>query len=136
MIVTSPTPAFTDRRGSITDLIENEEINAVTIITFERGAVRGNHFHNETTQWNYVISGRLKVLASLPPDSVHETVLETGDLAVVFPLEHHALVALEDTVLAVFTRGPRGGKEYETDTYRLEVPLVARHADEAGVSSE
>ena len=38
-------------------------------------------------------------------------------------LEHHAVHALEDSVFMVFTRGPRGGDDYESDTFRLETPL-------------
>ena len=50
--------------------------------------------------------------------------LGPGNLAVVGEMEQHALRALEDSELLVFTRGPRGGKEYETDTYRLDTPLI------------
>ena len=49
-------PAHTDDRGVITDLLENKNINAVTVISFETDAVRANHYHKETTQWNYIIS--------------------------------------------------------------------------------
>ena len=37
--------------------------------------------------------------------------------------EAHALHALEDSVLLILTRGPRGGEDYESDTYRLDKPL-------------
>ena len=40
------------------------------------------------------------------------------------PMEKHALVGLEDSEMLVFTEGPRGGKEYESDTFRLDNPLV------------
>jgi len=30
---------------------------------------------------------------------------------------------LEDSLFLVFTRGPRGGQDYESDTYRLTKPL-------------
>ena len=43
-------PAFSDDRGHIIDLIDNEEINAVTIVTFTKGAVRANHYHKHTIQ--------------------------------------------------------------------------------------
>ena len=42
-------PAFSDHRGQIIDLLENENINAVTVITFTKGAVRANHYHKQTT---------------------------------------------------------------------------------------
>ncbi|WP_064693423.1 cupin domain-containing protein [Rhizobium aegyptiacum] len=117
-------PAFKDARGEITDLLENETINAITRITFSKGAVRGNHYHKETTQWNYVISGRIKLVSQLPGEPVVEVVMNPGELVVTKPHVRHALVGLDDADLLVFTKGPRGGKEYESDTFRLDVPLA------------
>ena len=36
---------FKDKRGSITDMLEKEHINAVTHIITNKGNVRGNHYH-------------------------------------------------------------------------------------------
>ena len=116
--------SFKDDRGEIIDLIENESINAITVVTFKKNAVRGNHYHKKTTQWNYLMSGKLKVVAQAPGEDVVERIMEPGDLIITGPNDRHALVGLEDSELMVFTKGPRGGKEYETDTFRLEVPLV------------
>lgn len=116
--------SFKDDRGEIIDLIENECINAITIITFKKGAVRGNHFHKKTTQWNYLISGKIMLVSQTPNEDIVETIMECDDLTVTGPNERHALVGLEDSKIMVFTKGPRGGKEYESDTYRLEIPLI------------
>jgi quercetin dioxygenase-like cupin family protein len=116
--------SFKDDRGEITDLLENENINAVTVITFTKGAVRANHYHKLTTQWNYLMSGSIKLLSQTPGESVVETIMSPGDFVVTGPNVAHALEALSDASLMVFTKGPRGGKEYETDTYRLETPLA------------
>lgn len=116
--------SFQDDRGQIIDMIENEEINAVTLITFSKDAVRANHYHNYTTQWNYVISGKIKIATQMPRGEVVENVMEKGDFIATVPTEKHALKALEDSVLLVLTKGPRGGKEYESDTFRLEEPLL------------
>jgi quercetin dioxygenase-like cupin family protein len=115
--------AHRDQRGEITDLLANENVNYVTLITSVKGAVRGHHYHKETTQWVYVLDGRLKVLSQMPDSPTETAILERGDLVVNLPLERHALVALEDSAFLVFTRGPRGGENYETDTYRLAEPL-------------
>lgn len=117
--------AFKDERGEIIDLIENETINAVTIITFRSGAIRGNHYHKETTQWNYVMSGSIKLVSQVPNEPVIETVMMPGDFVVTGPNVRHALVALEESKLMVLTKGPRGGKEYESDTYRLDRPIAS-----------
>lgn len=119
-------PSFSDARGAIFDLLENERINAVTVVTFRKGAVRGNHFHKLTTQWNYLISGCVRIV-SRPAGigATIEAVMHPGDMVVTAPNVHHALVGLEDSEVMVFTKGPRGGKEYESDTYRLDQPLVS-----------
>lgn len=117
--------AFSDDRGKITDLIENEEINSITLITFTKGATRGNHFHKETTQWNYLMVGKIKLVTQMPGEEVVETIMLPGELTVTRPNDGHALYAIENSELMVFTKGPRGGKEYESDTFRLDVPLVS-----------
>jgi len=113
-----------DDRGSIMDLIEGANINAVTFISFTRGAIRGNHYHKQTTQWNYVLRGKIKLVAQVGNETTEEAILEAGGFAVTEPMEKHALVGLEDSEMLVFTQGPRGGKEYESDTFRLEIPLA------------
>jgi hypothetical protein len=50
--------------------------------------------------------------------------MEPGDLIRTDAGEHHAICALEDALFFVFTRGPRGGENYESDTFRLETPLI------------
>lgn len=116
--------SFHDERGEIKDLLENEAINAVTVITFQKGAVRANHYHKDTFQWNYVMSGKVKLVTQMPGEDKIETILGKGDFALTVPNEHHALVGLEDSELLVLTKGPRGGKEYESDTFRIEDPLA------------
>ena len=116
--------AFEDIRGKIIDLLENETINAVTLITFKKGAARGNHYHEKTTQWNYLLSGKIKLLTQIPGKEVLETIMGPGEFTITVPGERHALFAIEDAELMVFTKGPRGGKEYENDTFRLDKPLI------------
>ena len=116
-------PAFEDERGKITDILAKEEIQFVTLITQAKGTTRGNHYHKETIQWNYVLEGKLKLLTQVVGSPVQSTLLEAGDLAVTDHGERHALEALEDSVFLVFTRGIRGGEDYENDTYRLNEPL-------------
>lgn len=118
------TAAASDDRGEIVDLVVNEGITAITMITFTTGAVRANHFHKQTVQWNYVVSGRIKIVTQKPGEALHEEVLKPGELAVTREHESHALEALEPSQLLVFTRGPRSGEDYELDTFRLPKPLI------------
>lgn len=115
---------FEDSRGQIQDLIQDQNINAITKITFVKGAVRGNHFHKKTIQWNYLISGKVLLVTQYGEKNKDEIILNPGDLVSTSINESHAIKALEDSVLLVFTEGPRGGKEYESDTYKLDEPLI------------
>ena len=114
---------FKDHRGIISDIIENENINAITLLTIKKGKVRGNHYHKKTFQWNYIISGKMKLVTK--KNGIKKSItLNKDDVAVTIPLEQHALVGVTNCKVLVFTRGPRGGKEYESDTYRLKSPLA------------
>jgi len=118
-------PAHTDARGSITDLISDDQINAVTLITFKKGAVRANHYHERTIQWNYVISGEILFATQIPGTQRMERKLKAGDFAVTRENERHALKGMTDAEVLILTKGPRAGTQYENDTFRLEEPLIA-----------
>lgn len=112
-------PAFVDERGSITDILQNEPVSHVTIVTSKADAVRGNHFHEQTTQYIYVLGGRMRYVSEVPGRERRRVVLIQGDMVVTRPGERHAMRALEDTVFLAMTVGPRGGTDYESDTHRL-----------------
>jgi quercetin dioxygenase-like cupin family protein len=112
-----------DTRGDIYDLISGELVSAVSLVTFTTHAVRGNHIHHETSQWNYVVHGCLTVVTEF--EGIQTTKqFEKGDLFLIPPAEAHAMKASEPTELMVFTLGPRGGKDFEKDTFRLTIPLI------------
>lgn len=123
MEVTRPQYSHKDDRGEITDILVKEKIEYVTLITSAKGATRGNHYHKETVQWVYILEGKMKLISQMPGAPVVATILEKGDLAVTAPMDRHAMIALEDSAFIVLTRGPRGGDDYEKDTYRLSEPL-------------
>lgn len=107
---------FEDERGEILDL---EGDTAITHIHTVRGAVRGNHVHKETTQWTLVTSGWLEM-----SDGKRRFKVLPGEIVTHSPGEPHAWKAMEDTDCLVFTLGPRSGENYESDTFRLEEPLL------------
>ena len=124
MKVTSKKCAFEDERGRIIDILEKEAIEYVTLISSKKGAVRGNHYHKKSLQYTFVLKGAIKLLTQMPGGKIRATIINPGDLVFTPPLEKHALIALDDSEFLVFTRGPRGGKNYETDTYRLTKKLT------------
>ncbi len=115
---------FKDARGMIVDLLEKKNINAVTFITQKKKKIRGNHYHKKTIQWNYLLKGKIIIYAKLKNKKTTTITLKPGDLVVTNKNESHAIKAIKDSEFLVFTQGPRGGKEYENDTFRLKQPLI------------
>ena len=114
-----------DSRGAIYDLLEDEMISAVSEVTFTVGAIRGNHIHKVTSQWNYIVYGKLKVVVQDTKNTSTETLSE-GDIFLIPPGEAHAMQALTETRILVFTLGARAGKNFELDNFRLETPLIGK----------
>ncbi len=120
MIVEHPKVAFQDERGAITDLLQDVEIESVTLITSRAGAVRGNHYHKETIQYTYVLKGKVCAYTQDGEDAeIQSRMLVPGDLLTSPANERHALKAIEDSTLLILTRGPRSGTSYEDDTFRI-----------------
>ena len=115
---------FKDSRGFIIDLLEKKNINAITFITQKKGKIRGNHFHKRTIQWNYLIKGKLELLTRKNKQKIIRTLIKEGELVETSKNESHAIKALKNSEFLVFTQGPRGGKEYENDTFRLKNPIL------------
>jgi dTDP-4-dehydrorhamnose 3,5-epimerase-like enzyme len=112
----------TDERGIITDMFYAKAINHGCIITNKPLAIRGNHYHKLTTQYTLVLNGSLTYYAkSLDSDEVRSFVAIHGDMIISEPNEIHAMRSGEHgcTFLA-FAEGPRGGQDYESDTYRVD----------------
>ena len=109
---------FEDHRGLIKDILEGP-IDSVTEIFTKAGAVRGNHTHNETVQWTYVVEGEMHMVQRGPGGEIDSDYYGPGSLVRDEPGVAHAWQAEEDTIVLVFTRGPRSGANYESDTQRL-----------------
>jgi dTDP-4-dehydrorhamnose 3,5-epimerase-like enzyme len=117
------TPATSDDRGTISDILYKTPIEHVAIIESVRaGLIRGNHYHKETTQHIFVTKGSLRYWyqpadASAPVASV---VVGEYEMVSTPPYEVHALEILEPNQFVVFSHGLRGGTDYEADTFRVE----------------
>ena len=114
--------SFTDDRGTITDIFHLIDINSACLITNMPGAVRANHYHKQTTQYTYILSGSLDYY-SKPVDSEEPANVVTagvGDFIISEPNEIHAWrTGAEGCTLIAFAQGPRGGEDYENDTFRV-----------------
>ena len=112
-----------DTRGNIVDLFYNETINHVAKVKSEPNVLRGNHYHKKTIQHMLMIQGSLEywykpVDSEDPPKMV---LAEVGDIISTEPFEIHALkIGPTGNEFIVFSTGTRGGKDYETDTFRVD----------------
>tara|TARA_Y100000310_G_C20681197_1_gene816063 strand:+ start:940 stop:1350 length:411 start_codon:yes stop_codon:yes gene_type:complete len=116
-------PAHTDDRGDIIDVVDGESFVHAGICTFEKeGVERAAHYHKETDQINYILSGKIRYLTkdlSKDGTKVNEVILEEGDKVECDPFEWHCMIALEKSKLLFFTRKSRHGKGYEEDVFRV-----------------
>ena len=122
-----PLEIHEDRRGKISDIFYNEKINHVAIVSSEPNIIRGNHYHKKTTQYTLITKGSLdywfKTVGCDHP--ARKISAFTGDLICTPPNEIHALqMGPDGNEFVVFTSGPRGGKDYEADTFRVENSIV------------
>lgn len=118
-------PAFRDKRGSIFDLFDGENIRHIGFITSRKGSVRGNHYHKRATQYTYILRGRVKWITQdmrRKNAKAVSRILSSGGLAIDAPYIAHAMVALTHTEFVFFTdKGRFGSGGYEKDTFRVKI---------------
>lgn len=115
---------FIDNRGEIRDIIAHINVDAVTYISCEKDAVRGNHYHKKTEQYDYVLEGKILCVTKDKLGKIKRKTIVKGDLVYHPPFEAHAFKALEKSAFLSMTKGPRNGKDYESDTIRLDKPII------------
>ena len=123
---------FKDKRGRIVDIFTNQPKDHCTLVTFNKKAVRGNHFHKESIQSAYVLEGNFKIYNVMINEdlkynskNIEEIEVSKGHYITHEKFEAHTYKCTSETgSLVVFTKGVRGGKYYEDDTFRLEKKLI------------
>ncbi|RJR13513.1 hypothetical protein C4585_01935 [Candidatus Parcubacteria bacterium] len=124
MKVEKKIPAFEDARGAIIDIFVGKPKEHITIITTEKGGVRGNHYHKHSQQSDYLVDGSFDVYYQrVGEEKVEHVVWNAGELIEWDLSEAHEFIAREYSTFITFINGPRGGDDFEKDTYRLETPL-------------
>ena len=122
--------SFSDSRGEIYDIFVNSPKDHCALITSKKGAIRGNHFHKESTQFTFILNGKFKLFrAKVDNDGnlVEEAsvkIIEKNEFIEHPPFEAHTLEAISDNaIILAFACGKRGGTYYENDTFRLKTNL-------------
>jgi len=122
IIVKKLKPAYRDRRGVITDLL-NEKVNHVGLITTKKGAVRANHYHKLSTQYGYILSGKMEVSTAKfnKISVVKKVILNPGELITIPPFTVHKFKAIKDSAMIDIISESRAGTKYESDVIRVEL---------------
>ena len=126
MKISKVTPDFTDERGTISDIFYQNNIEHVAYIKTFSSCIRGNHYHKHTTQHILITKGSLEYWYKdfkKPIEKPKCYLAVENDLISTPPFEIHALKISSENHFIVFASGIRGGKDYESDTYRVE-PIV------------
>tara|TARA_B100001057_G_scaffold497368_1_gene601308 strand:+ start:820 stop:1224 length:405 start_codon:yes stop_codon:yes gene_type:complete len=121
-----------DSRGEIIDIFQNKKYEHATIVTFKKNSIRGNHFHKKSTQYSLILSGKF-ISKEVKIDSKHSyqkkniktMKLNEYNYIIHKPNYAHTFKCLSSKgKLLAFTKGLRGGVNYEKDTFRLKKNLI------------
>lgn len=102
MKILEPEFNHSDARRSITQLFTHE-FKQVNVYEAKQGAVLGNHFHKQTIEFFYIISGTI--------DYNLEKLVEEGEIFVVYPEERHTITCVTDVKLMTFLTKPYSHQE-------------------------
>ena len=112
-------PVFRDHRGDIFDIVE-DNVGHVGMVTFKKGVTRGNHYHKHSTQYSYVLDGKIKLIVSdLQKKRKKEYILDPGTLTCIPPKTIHTYKAITTARMLDVTSVSRSKDGYERDTHRV-----------------
>ena len=110
--------------GSENLLVLIPKVLSLKKIKIKKGKKGGLQFHRLKNECGYLLKGKLHIFTKKNNKIIKKTLMKVGDLVETSKNESHAIKALVNSEFLVFTQGPRGGKEYENDTFRLKKPLI------------
>mgnify|MGYP001241046916 CR=1 FL=1 len=125
--VIEPLELHENNRGRIVDVFYKSNIKHAAIVDSKPNVLRGDHYHKDAKQHMLMIKGGLeywyKHVDSIEPAKCE--VLREGDIVTTPPFEVHALKILpEGCQFIAFSEGLRGGKDYESDTFRVSPTII------------
>ena len=116
-------PAVVDERGEITNILD-APIQHVALITSKTGSIRGNHYHPEQIQNDYLLSGKYEYTVNDIRNNngkSESVIIEAGNLVITPPMVAHSMKFLEDSVFLTFTTGGRDADKYEDHTVKFKL---------------
>jgi len=87
----------TDARGVISGIVQNDICREINYITSKKGVIRGNHFHKNTAERFFIISGIVAVaVESMKTKKKTKFMAKAGDIFTIEPYEHHTFKVMKD----------------------------------------
>lgn len=90
---------FSDARGEICGIVQQGSWQEMNYVTTKANVLRGNHYHKETRELIFVVSGRIKLtVRDIISGSPDETFFfAAGEAFIIEPMENHSIETLEDS---------------------------------------
>lgn len=102
-----------DDRGKILGITQEfwAEIN---YIESKKGTARGNHYHKQTVEAFYIISGKIKVVINnIKSGKIQKVNAIKGDIFVINPYEKHTFTVLEDSSwINMLSKSMKDGEDF------------------------
>lgn len=86
-----------DARGSVTGLFNEFPLEELNLISTLAGSVRGNHYHQITREFFFILTGKLHLLVTdLNNQIIFNAEIAAGTLFMIDPNEIHTITAITD----------------------------------------
>lgn len=111
---------FVDDRGAIQPLVDMA-MKSCVLIRSKKGSVRANHYHKTDWHFCYVLEGAVEYYHR-PHGSAEQAKLilvPQGQMIFTPPMEEHAMVFTDDTLLLTLGRDSRLQEAYESGIVRI-----------------
>ena len=118
--------SFKDNRGIISDIFYKKKMEHAALIESKPNITRGNHYHKKTVQYIFILKGSLEYWYKKKKSSerAKKIILKEGDFIETPANEIHAMkIGKTRNKFIVFSKGIRGGLDYEKDTFRVKAGL-------------
>ena len=114
----TPDFIFSDDRGTLTQLVHTG-YTQINVVTSKAGILRGSHYHKQSTEAFYVISGTVDVTLSREGKEEKAT-FQSGDFFQIEPYIVHSMFYPEDAILVALYDMPVELKNGEKDIFTAE----------------
>ncbi|MBO7573840.1 MAG: WxcM-like domain-containing protein [Bacilli bacterium] len=104
-----------DERGSLSQLI-HDGFKQINVLESKKGVERGSHFHKESIEAFYVISGSVKVIL-WSKNEKEEVVFNKGDFFEIHPFVLHNMLFLSDCLMVQMYDRPVEKEDGTKDIY-------------------